>query len=213
MNDTPDISVLPEEAPRAIIAAMGASEGIFSLDSVADLRTKLGEAKSGIGDVGDDGLFTFMAVDIASKGDGEPHFYPYEHSVHPGTVTGIREMTVGFWNTLEAQWRRDRRPETPPDAMVPPGFQVVEGGLQGLMEMLAGGGGPPGVPRRDPETTHEGLPAIRAEVEESDECCCGHTVSAHGDAEKFVGACMVEGCNCNLYHTHPEEKSGEKQGD
>lgn len=204
MNEMPDIGGiggLPPEAPRAIVACMGLPEGIFSLDNVDKLRVMLGEVKSGIGEVSDDGLFTFMAVDIASKGDGEPHFYPYSHSIHPGTITSIREMTEGFWKSMTAQWKPDK-----PRPGFPPGVEVIQG--VGVHDFLSSIGlNLPGVkpPKaRGEDTTHEGIPAVRDEVEDTKECCCGHAASAHGDAQKFVGACMVEGCSCNLFHTHED---------
>lgn len=191
---------MPDGAPRSIVRAHQQPEGIFCAETADEVRAKMREFDQ---TTDEDGLIGLMCIDVISHRDAPPEFFPYEHSLRPLLVLDVREITVGWWKATQEQ---HTTPEQPP---MPPGFKIIGG--ESLMEALGGMPGftPPQAPPDSSDTTHEGIPAIREEAQDSDECCCGHAVSAHGDAQKFVGACMVQDCPCNLYHTHPEESGGE----
>lgn len=59
----------------------------------------------------------------------------------------------------------------------------------------AGGGGP----------THGRQPAITSETSPEAICCCEHEAGQHDTTGRFVGACEINLCPCQQFHTHMQE--------
>lgn len=164
------------KAPGAVI--MSATGNYWVEESAKRVSEKLEDAKGGIGT--DDGLVEFVGLESTGK-PGADGLASYVLRLSPMYIVGVRSMSEsGFENTLRAM-----QPQNPMEMIF---GQLFGGGREPESE---GGGHTSPEPR-----------AVNDKLDLAEECCCGHPAGSHDRSKDVVRACLIDGCDCTVFHVH-----------